>query len=458
MISQISALAALLPLVSAHGFILDPPARRPGDAYAAACGQQPFSQQSSDINGNVQGIQQVVGEDITEDCKLWLCKGFQFDDNTENVQSFSLGQTIDFDIDIAAPHTGFANVSIVRTANDQMLGQPLIEFENYASNAGVDANNTAFSVTMPESLEGCSEPGECVLQWFWDAPDIDQTYESCVDFVVGSGNGGGNEPQPGPSTTAVVTPEPTTSAGVPEQTSSAGTPEPTGVTPTPPEEDEEEDDDCEEIPDDAEDLPEDDEDIEPIDEEDDCEEIPDDAEDLPEDDESVDPVDEGDDCEEIPDDAEDLPVDEEEDDCEEIPDDAEEISQEDTDLPARDQEDCEENDTLPIGDKDSNNDFDAGGDFVEEFPEEAPGPILITISTEAPAPTATATPPPSNDNGDDNGNGEGEVPSDGNNGGGNGGDAPAATVTVTVTASADPTVVTVTATPSLCVDFSDLFQ
>lgn len=471
MISQISALAALLPLVSAHGFINDPPARRPGDAYTQACGQQPFFQQSADINGNVQGIMQVVGDDITEDCKLWLCKGFQFEDNTENVQSFSAGQTIDFDINIAAPHTGFANVSIVRTATDQMVGTPLIEFDNYASNAGVDANNTAFSVTMPDSIEGCTEPGECVLQWFWDAPDIDQTYESCVDFVVGAGNGGGSEPQPGPSTTAVVTPEPTTSAGVPEQTSSAGTPEPTGTTPTPPEEDE---DDCEEIPDDE--LPEEDDDetVDPVEEgadEDDCEEIPDDE--LPEeDDDTVDPVDEGsegdDDCEEIPDDAEELP---EEDDCEEIPADAEEVSDEDAELPTRDQENCEDKDTtLPIGDNDSDLDFDAGGDFVEKFPDVAPGPDLITISTGAPEPTATttATPPPAaaptNGNGNESGNGKGNgngngnqdggKPSNGGNGGGKGGNTPAATVTVTVTASA----VTVTATPSLCLDLSDLFD
>ncbi|KAK4111493.1 hypothetical protein N656DRAFT_693661, partial [Canariomyces notabilis] len=184
---------SLLPLVAGHGFISSPPARRPGEAYKATCGAQPFYQQSSDINGNVQGIQQVVGSDKTDACNLWLCKGFLLEDNTDKVQSYSLGQTIDFKINIAAPHTGYANVSVVKTSTNTMIGTPLIEFQNYASNSGVAANNSAFSVTLPDNLGGdCTTAGDCVLQWFWDAPSIDQTYEACVDFTVsGSGSAGG---------------------------------------------------------------------------------------------------------------------------------------------------------------------------------------------------------------------------------------------------------------------------
>ncbi|KAF5538783.1 hypothetical protein FNAPI_10976 [Fusarium napiforme] len=189
-----AALLTLLPLVAAHGFVKSPTPRKPGNAYKAACGDQPFYQQSSDINGNVQGIKQVVGSNFNaKECNLWLCKGFQFDDNKDNVQSYKLGEKIDFDVNIAAPHTGYANVSVVKTSTDKMIGEPLIEFENYAANAGLNPNNTAFSVTLPESLGGeCTKAGDCVLQWFWDAPDINQTYESCVDFVVGAGSGSGS--------------------------------------------------------------------------------------------------------------------------------------------------------------------------------------------------------------------------------------------------------------------------
>ena len=97
-----AALLTLLPLVAAHGFVKSPPPRKPGNAFKVACGDQPFYQQSADINGNVQGIFQVVGSDLDASaCNLWLCKGFQFDDNADNVQSYSLGETIDFDVEIA---------------------------------------------------------------------------------------------------------------------------------------------------------------------------------------------------------------------------------------------------------------------------------------------------------------------------------------------------------------------
>lgn len=218
-----AAILALIPLVAAHGFIKSPAPRRPGDAYKAACGDQPFYQQSSDINGNVQGIKQVVGQDFkAADCNLWLCKGFQFDDNKDNVQKYSLGENIPFEINIAAPHTGYANVSVVKTSSDTMIGEPLIEFENYAANAGTASNNTAFSVTLPTSLGGdCTKAGECVLQWFWDAPDINQTYESCVDFVVGAGSGSAPAPSSGsgaekPATSAPAAEQPAATSAAAE--------------------------------------------------------------------------------------------------------------------------------------------------------------------------------------------------------------------------------------------------
>ncbi|CAH0052583.1 unnamed protein product [Clonostachys solani] len=239
---QFATLAALLPLVAAHGFIKSPTPRKPGDAFKAACGEQPYYQQSSDINGNVQGILQVVGSSLdSANCNLWLCKGFQFDDNSASVESYTLGQTIPFEITIAAPHTGVANVSVVKTSSNSVIGDPLIEFDNYASNAGIPANNTAFSVTLPSDLGGeCTTAGDCVLQWFWDAPDIDQTYEACVDFTVGGGSGSSPSSssavassaptQTIATSSAAQTPVATTSALSQAPTSAAATPVPASST------------------------------------------------------------------------------------------------------------------------------------------------------------------------------------------------------------------------------------
>lgn len=168
-------------------------------AVALVNNQKVFNNQNSDNKGNVQGILQVASsqKDYRADqCNVWLCKGYQFADNSANIQTFTPGQTIDMKIDITAPHTGVANVSVVSTKSNSVIGDPLISFSDYASNAHtIPANNTAFSVKIPTNLNGqCTVAGDCVIQWFWNAPDIKQTYESCIDFTVG---GGGAPPQQG---------------------------------------------------------------------------------------------------------------------------------------------------------------------------------------------------------------------------------------------------------------------
>jgi hypothetical protein len=116
-----------------------------------------------------------------------MCKGAQFADNQQNVQKFSAGEVVSFKAELPIPHEGPANVSIVDTASNTVVGLPLIEFDTYADEnlAVLPANNTAFSVTMPADLAGaCEVPGECTMQWFWFGTNAQQTYENCVDFVM----------------------------------------------------------------------------------------------------------------------------------------------------------------------------------------------------------------------------------------------------------------------------------
>lgn len=190
-----SILFSAVPLVAGHGHVIDPPSRMPGEAFKAVCGNQLYSQQSSDINGNIQGEMQIAASQPDYDpskCNLVLCKGFQYDDNAANIQSYSPGDNVDFTVDIAAPHTGVANVSVVDLVSNSVIGEPLISFDDYASNAHtIPENNTAFSITMPDVASQCSEAGACALQWMWDATSINQTYASCVDFTMG---GSGTSP------------------------------------------------------------------------------------------------------------------------------------------------------------------------------------------------------------------------------------------------------------------------
>ncbi|KAL4954250.1 chitin binding domain-containing protein [Aspergillus filifer] len=207
--STLLAAAGLVSLANAHGYITSPSPRMPGSAMSSACGQQVYNNQASDRAGNVQGELQVAASQSDYDaaaCHIWLCKGYQFDDNKDNVQSYTAGETVDFEIDIIAPHTGVANVSVVDTASNSVIGSPLISWDVYASTAtGVTDDETSFSVTIPDDLGSqCSEAGACVLQWYWYAESIDQTYESCVDFTVG-GSGSGSSDSGSSSSSAAST-------------------------------------------------------------------------------------------------------------------------------------------------------------------------------------------------------------------------------------------------------------
>ena len=103
------------------------------------------------------------------------------------MQTWTAGQVVDFTFDVRAPHTGYANVSIVNTATNTVIGEQLLYYADFANNAKtIPANETSFSITIPSDLGStCSTAGACVVQHFWTAASIDQTYESCVDFVVG---------------------------------------------------------------------------------------------------------------------------------------------------------------------------------------------------------------------------------------------------------------------------------
>ncbi|KAK4227150.1 hypothetical protein QBC38DRAFT_199732 [Podospora fimiseda] len=176
---------ALAAAVSGHGNITSPPARLPGPAMVEACGQAAVDSVLAD--GGLP-IESVV--DPASSCNLFFCRGALVQDNLDLVQTFALGETVNLTADIPIPHEGPANVSIVLAATNEILGEPLLVFDSYADErlAELPANNTAFSITIPDAGNGveeeCVEPGDCVLQWFWFGTGAQQTYESCIDFVI----------------------------------------------------------------------------------------------------------------------------------------------------------------------------------------------------------------------------------------------------------------------------------
>ena len=222
--STLVAAGGMIASVNAHGFVTSPPARMPGDAMQEACGMQVYYNQMGDNYGNVQGELQVAAtqNDYKEDpCNIWMCKGFKFADNKDNVQSYSAGETVPITVDIRAPHTGYANVSIVKTSTNTMISDILKSWDVYASTSSpIPDGNENFEITMPDVGGECATAGDCVIQWYWNAPDIDQTYESCIDFTMsGSGSGSGA----GGANTKVVETSAAATSAAPSTTAAAVT-------------------------------------------------------------------------------------------------------------------------------------------------------------------------------------------------------------------------------------------
>lgn len=184
----VAALTVIIGVAAGHGVVTDPPARQVGDAFKAACGEQPFNNQKGDPYGNQQQLEQNAASQKdfnATSCQFFMCKGYQLADNTANVQTFTAGQTVQMKVDIRAPHTGDANVSVIDLGTNTVIGQPMIEFQNYASTStGVAKNNTDFEITMPDVAAQCGEVGKCAVQWWWDSREADQTYMSCIDFTM----------------------------------------------------------------------------------------------------------------------------------------------------------------------------------------------------------------------------------------------------------------------------------
>ncbi|KAI8951972.1 hypothetical protein F4801DRAFT_247489 [Xylaria longipes] len=194
MLSTLFQLASLAVLAHGHGYISSPAMRMPGNTTTAACGRSVVADIVKDKTSHVEGLPELAAKDTgyhAAQCNLWLCRGVQFGDNAANVQAYAPGQVVNVKIALSIPHVGSANVSVVDTKTNAVVGQPLLSWPSgYADEKQfygktLPANQTDFNVTIPTTLDGkCATAGECVIQWWWYGTGARQTYESCIDFTI----------------------------------------------------------------------------------------------------------------------------------------------------------------------------------------------------------------------------------------------------------------------------------
>ncbi|KAL4930331.1 uncharacterized protein BDV17DRAFT_289940 [Aspergillus undulatus] len=179
------ALFAAIPVVTGHAVVQDPAPRKTGPAHEAACGAAVVDVLESDIAGPIENAAREADADYN--CNAYLCRGYQFEDNSDNVLVVTAGEVLYFHIDlIAGHHPGYANVSVVDTATNEIIGEPLRSWDDWPNHlSGPPRDDIDYNVTIPDTLgSSCSEAGNCVIQWYWYASGNEQTYESCNDFYV----------------------------------------------------------------------------------------------------------------------------------------------------------------------------------------------------------------------------------------------------------------------------------
>ena len=171
MLFKSALLAALASTAYGHGTITSPQARTPGSAMNSACGSITTKFYQADNTSYPEALHRAnprgLGSDYNADkCNLYLCRGYQFSDNSKNVFNYKTGDKIPIHIWIRIPHNGYANVSVVDTTANKVIGTPLIDWPSGYANEKVypnlPANQTSFTVTVPDLGSSCTTAGQCV--------------------------------------------------------------------------------------------------------------------------------------------------------------------------------------------------------------------------------------------------------------------------------------------------------
>ena len=169
----LTLLTTLTSLAASHGLVQKPATRTPGAATAAACGNTMATFYRADNTSYPEALLRANPRGLTDGydaakCNLWLCKGYQFSDNTANVKSYKPGDVIDMEVWIRIAHRGYANVSVVDTKSNTVVGNPLLVWEkDYAATTTPPVDQVKFSVKVPELGGKCTVAGDCVSFFFF---------------------------------------------------------------------------------------------------------------------------------------------------------------------------------------------------------------------------------------------------------------------------------------------------
>ncbi len=151
-----------------HGLVVKPAARQAGAATQTVCGAKMVQFYQKDNTSYPEALHRQYPSGLGADfdatkCNLYLCRGYQFGDNKQNVQTYKAGDKVDVEVTIRIPHKGYANVSVVDLTTNTVIGDPLKKWaDNYAATLSPPKDQTQFSVTIPDLGTQCTKPDQCV--------------------------------------------------------------------------------------------------------------------------------------------------------------------------------------------------------------------------------------------------------------------------------------------------------
>ncbi|EEY58930.1 chitin-binding protein, putative [Phytophthora infestans T30-4] len=132
------------------------------------------------------------------------CRGTVYEPEN-NVTKLEAGKKFDVKYFIQAPHPGYMKLSIVKPSTDS-IGKITYKRDTqigYFSNFATSGGTFTVSATIPTTVTGCENAGDCALQFFWHSDVANQTYPTCADIIIpGSGAGGSFKTSISTSTTA----------------------------------------------------------------------------------------------------------------------------------------------------------------------------------------------------------------------------------------------------------------
>lgn len=185
--------AVMTAQVSGHGQMLTPDYRPVTTWYRENSGALTNAGDSELEWAPIENLAGRSQSDFPEGATWKLyngCRGMKYE-SSNNVTTLVAGEEFTVTYYIQAPHPGYMNLSVVKPETDStgtityVKDTTIANYDDFAESGGT----FSLTATMPSTVTGCDDAGDCALQFYWHSDVANQTYPTCADIIVTGGSG-----------------------------------------------------------------------------------------------------------------------------------------------------------------------------------------------------------------------------------------------------------------------------